>query len=374
MRLILHIGTHKTGTSSLQQFLRNNEDILAEKGIYYARIAGTKNANRLAKWVIFKQRKKVESFFEEHMKRACSANAHTVLISAESFYAMTKNFLQFKDNQVADYWASETEAVNFLRSVLPAETKIKIVTYFRRQDRFIESYYSQAIKTHSVTSSIDEFRYFMNEALNYWCHMKIWNAVFPGCCAYTYESVSSNITEQFCREILGLQNVNQFESPDLRMNVRISRDLIEYKRMLNRQEKSPIERYMNSIAFTQLSRTLPDDGKYTDYFTPVAREALLQELEENNGLLRVYFSMPAFPALSNEERNDRAPYPGLSAGKAEEIARLHRRMTRSTGYQIDRLGLLAARFIRKRLTFMAWIISPARSLLGRQKIQWLNAR
>ena len=35
MRLILHIGTHKTGTSSLQLFCRNNRKALLEHGIFY---------------------------------------------------------------------------------------------------------------------------------------------------------------------------------------------------------------------------------------------------------------------------------------------------------------------------------------------------
>lgn len=374
MRLILHIGTHKTGTSSLQEFLRNNEEVLARKGIYYARISKTKNANRLAKWVIFKQRKKVKSFIEDHMQRAREINAHTLLISAESFFAMVKNFIQFKDNEISDYWESETEAVNFFRDVLPAESAIKIVAYLRRQDRFIESYYSQAIKTHSVDLSIDEFRIFMNEALDYWRHMKVWNAVFPDCRVYTYDSVLPNITQHFCRNVLELQNIDQFKLPELRMNVRISRDLIEYKRTLKHQEKTPIDRYMNSIAFTQLSRVLPNNGEYRDFFTPDARTALLKDMKESNELLRVKYGMSPFPALSDDEKNNFTPYPGLSAQKAEKIAKLHRRMTRSTGYQVDRLGLLAARIIRKRLSFVAWIILPARILLGRQKYRWLNAR
>ena len=36
MQLILHIGTHKTGTSAVQECLHRNERRLAERGIYYA--------------------------------------------------------------------------------------------------------------------------------------------------------------------------------------------------------------------------------------------------------------------------------------------------------------------------------------------------
>jgi hypothetical protein len=35
MKLILHIGTHKTGTTSLQAWLANNREALAANGVSY---------------------------------------------------------------------------------------------------------------------------------------------------------------------------------------------------------------------------------------------------------------------------------------------------------------------------------------------------
>ena len=36
MKLILHIGTHKTGSTALQQFLSANPHSLSDRGIHYA--------------------------------------------------------------------------------------------------------------------------------------------------------------------------------------------------------------------------------------------------------------------------------------------------------------------------------------------------
>ena len=36
MKLLLHIGTHKTGTTALQQFLYANRELLAACGFHYA--------------------------------------------------------------------------------------------------------------------------------------------------------------------------------------------------------------------------------------------------------------------------------------------------------------------------------------------------
>ena len=35
MKFILHVGTHKTGTTSIQKYCRKNEDVLKEESILY---------------------------------------------------------------------------------------------------------------------------------------------------------------------------------------------------------------------------------------------------------------------------------------------------------------------------------------------------
>ena len=48
MRCILHIGTPKTGTTSLQRVLSSNRDTLAAEGVCYSRAAGKFNSRSLA--------------------------------------------------------------------------------------------------------------------------------------------------------------------------------------------------------------------------------------------------------------------------------------------------------------------------------------
>ena len=47
MRCILHIGTEKTGTSSIQSFLRQNRDVLRSHGILCAKSVGAPNNRAL---------------------------------------------------------------------------------------------------------------------------------------------------------------------------------------------------------------------------------------------------------------------------------------------------------------------------------------
>ena len=55
MKFIVHIGTHKTGTSSLQKFLLANEDKLACEKIHYAHLPNSKNANFLAGHIAYER-------------------------------------------------------------------------------------------------------------------------------------------------------------------------------------------------------------------------------------------------------------------------------------------------------------------------------
>jgi hypothetical protein len=366
VQLILHIGTHKTGTSALQECLRRNEQILAARGIHYARMAPSKNSNGLGRLVAKGGSAEVRAFIDRHLDKATTLGANTLVISAEALYAMTIFFHKFNGRQ-CDYWKSESKAIAFLHSLLPANLPTRLTVFFRRQDYFLESLYRQVVKSRAVTNPIDEFRLFMGEALDYWRHMEIWSAVFPNCAVYTYEQASNNIYEFFLRNVLQLANTEEFQGLDLRVNVRLSRDVLEYKRMLNGLDMSTVERDMSNLACTELARTQTDDGRYQDYLAPDARAALLREMECGNALLSETFGMKPFPTLSDDSLKGWVPYPGLSAERASELAELHARIRRGAGYRIERSALLARQFIQQHLPKLGWIISLGRSLLPRHR-------
>jgi hypothetical protein len=361
VQVILHIGTHKTGTSALQECLRRNEKMLADKGIHYARIAPYKNSNGLAKTVAKNRGAEVKAYVERHIDKAVTLGADTLIVSAESFYAMTMFFHKF-NARLGDYWNSESEAIEFLHCAFPQGVTTRLIVFFRRQDYFLESIYREVVKSRGVAMPIDEFRVFFSEALDYWRHMEIWSAVFPDCAVYTYEQASNNISEFFFRNVLHLTNTEEFYGLNLRMNIRLSRDVLEYKRMLNGIEMSPVDRYLSNLACTELAQALPDDGGYQDYLAPDARVALLREMASNNKLLSETFSMKPFPVILDDSLKDWAPYPGLSTEKARELAERYARIRRGAGYRIGRSALLARQFIQERLPMLSWIIPLGRSL------------
>ena len=131
MQLILHIGTHKTGTSAVQECrcLHRNERILAERGIYYAHRARARSLNQLAQLIASGQSSEARALVDSHLAKARAHGATTFLISAESFFAMTMFFHKLKGGDCEDYWALETRSIELLHDV-PGDMPKRVVVLF----------------------------------------------------------------------------------------------------------------------------------------------------------------------------------------------------------------------------------------------------
>lgn len=140
MKLILHIGQQKTGSTSLQRFLYDNYDALLKHKILYPRSLGTEHYKQHH---IFKYRDnlldeslKLKEKLESEIKRS---NANVVIISDENlFFGIRIN----KNN-----------IVNFLRSIFD---EIEILIYLRRQDLHAPSHYQQS-QLGLVTRTFDDW-------------------------------------------------------------------------------------------------------------------------------------------------------------------------------------------------------------------------
>ncbi|WP_432472026.1 hypothetical protein [Amphritea sp. HPY] len=184
-KLYLHIGTEKTGTTSIQEFLYSNKKALSKSGYHVLQCAGKKNhraipsycmsensyddfyfdrqIDNLEKKRIFKK-KLYNSFVKEI--NSLSDNIHSVIITSEHFHSRLKTL-------------EEVAAVKDL--VSPFFTDIEIICYLREQSDLASSLYSTGIKS---GSNID-FSSFLercspdNTYYNYYSFLNRWSNVFP---------------------------------------------------------------------------------------------------------------------------------------------------------------------------------------------------
>jgi len=94
MKIVIHMGLHKTGTTSFQNFLSNNKAALMDVGILYP----DSENNEESQWIIPNQLNMENwSFLEDYFKKviliAKSNSAKTIFISAEGMsILLSENF------------------------------------------------------------------------------------------------------------------------------------------------------------------------------------------------------------------------------------------------------------------------------------------
>lgn len=147
---VLHIGTEKTGTSSIQSFCRSNKEMLGDLGYYYPQSLGKAGHARLAASCLneetfghwhcqvanseFEEPPKFRQHLETAFKEECATQAkksHRLLISSEFLHS----------------WLVAKEEKQRLRDFLvPYTDHIRVVVYLRRQDQLVCSLLSTRIK------------------------------------------------------------------------------------------------------------------------------------------------------------------------------------------------------------------------------------
>ena len=255
--------------------------------------------NQLAHLIATGRKAEAQALIDSHLAKASAAGATTLLISAESFFAMTMFFHKLEGETCEDYWAAESRCIELLHGVLPADMPKRVVAFFRRQDKFLESVYAQTVRTRPLSESCEQFRDTAGEALDYARHMRLWRRAFPDCVVYTYEETANDAARFFLRNVLKTGDTEQFEGLDLRVNTSLARDLVEYKRELNKAT-SFVDQRMSNFVCAELERVVTDDGRYRDYLSPEARAKLLRDVEAGNATLSRDFGMTPFPPLTEQ--------------------------------------------------------------------------
>lgn len=123
MKLILHVGQPKTGTTSIQNLLQNNKELLKKGGILYK--TNSLNHQPIIQ-NIFNQNDTtlaLQEFIDEQKKTASALGCHSIILSSEALFEFDQIFLK----QMIDGFALET----------------KVIVYLKRQDLFLESSWKQ---------------------------------------------------------------------------------------------------------------------------------------------------------------------------------------------------------------------------------------
>ena len=143
---IIHVGTHKTGTTSLQYFLQSNQDIFEREGLRFSRSGwyGVVPGNHNVAWNLR------DGIFDEHVTTLIdelrAQEAQHAILSAEDFS------LLHAYPQALERFVTLLQSIGFTP---------KILVYLRAQAGYAESMYAERIKHGNVRS----FQTYLGEIL-----------------------------------------------------------------------------------------------------------------------------------------------------------------------------------------------------------------
>ncbi len=137
--LLFHIGFHKTGSTSIQRFLYDNDTELRKYGWFYPDFSEMVKPRQIAlnngfylRLPLFKKdRGKMWKIISENLKK------YNVIISEEGF--------------------SDEDIQTILSEAKKYHNNIKVIVYLRRQDLYIGSFYNQAVKAAYVHGTVNEY-------------------------------------------------------------------------------------------------------------------------------------------------------------------------------------------------------------------------
>ena len=315
----LHIGIHKTGTTTLQKFFVENKAVLLQKGLCYptegsyfykqgenhsllAHALKNEYPEMLPDNLAFSLEGCVNDLRADIQK----STAPEILISSEHFSLH-----------------STMEEVARLKSVFdPIASEIHVILYLRRQDHRIESGYSQMVKRGYRVGSFESFIQWMasapDQSLDYEKKVELFAKVFGG------KNLTVRIFEksqmhpqgliQDFMNILGMSNLEEFKQVQDE-NISPSTQAIEILRHVN----SLYPNVKSRKVFAQLLKNLPanlvDQTRYTLYSEALREKTLASYRASNERLARNFFNRPDGRLFHESEKTNAPIYPGLT-GKA----------------------------------------------------------
>lgn len=319
MKLAIHIGLPKTGSTFIQTTLLANAATLAEAGICYPTAHRDKIGNHYA-W---------EDAFASDPAAAAAAlraeakghGADTVLISAESFVL----FFAFKPGGA--------EALRALTS----QFEVEIVLMLRRQDDFLESYYAQSMRAGAAERieafaerPIFDFEGVVARILGADPAVKLRLAPF----APSREDPMASL-EPLCAAV-GLDRARLSPAPQARANTRSHRRMTLFLAELDKSHIAGVGRILRAL---DAADPIADDGGKCLSSTAFRRAFFERHLEANRRLCAAHGDAALAQALCMWRDAD----PGWAAPAPitpEERARAMRIVTRVSR---QRKALVAAR-------------------------------
>lgn len=301
--LYIHVGTPKTGTSAIQSFLLDNQEVLEQKGYCYRLMpfAYQGKASR---------RRNAHFALEKVTNEVGEVDRDATLKMVENGYQAVAQWLAENENVVLtdeSYWRYlRGENWKILERLIEIAKKnqaqVKIIVYLRRQDEFVVSLWKQNVREGRVMESCSSYldNKSNRKVLNYAKRLQEFESYVgkENLIVRKYERGSflgktGTIFSDFL-DALGLEWTDEFVIQKEVVNESIGDNYVEILRVLNQlvTEGGGFDRYASDF-FGQnavmCSRTGQQENRYS-MFSQEEQKAVWKKYEKSNeSVKKAYF-------------------------------------------------------------------------------------
>lgn len=304
-RLILHIGTHKTGTTGIQRFCAAHREALLREGILYPSYALIGEREHYAHhgvahglsgndpdWPV----EKVKRFLKE-VATQCPQDG-LVLLSAEPFYRHLiirgKRKAAYLDDR--DYWQVRRCFIEVVAAAF-GDFEVEVVVVFRKQPAYFDSLYQEIVKATRFTGTPFEYYLMKRNELNYFDQMNTWGELFPNIRVLLFEELlkQNNLVGDFLTATTG--KTLAFPAVASKWNSNLHPLVIETKRRFNAlppgaahaKPSAAIVKALQEVQKYGLSKGVISDAPRFTYLTPNEVRLVGSCCRTSNSLLRRRF-------------------------------------------------------------------------------------
>lgn len=316
----LHIGSPKTGSTALQEFLETNRDALDRQGVVYPRSTLRGHGHHdlafhihgaYPEWATPRDTPldTIAQELRNELGQTSSRPNCKVVLSSENFYLLCD--------------AKKTSS--FLRELgIPYES-LTVICYVRRQDDMHASWYNQRVKAQGYSGSLEDSVADTMDLWDYTTRLDRWAAEFGGTRLvvrpYQERDIPSLDIRRDFLHIIGVEeNGLTFAQED--SNSGLNQDILEFQRRINELPLNVSEKRRYHKALIALSAATKSRGIFCtdDLLSRNRREEILSTYAASNRRLaerflgrECLFDDGLSPAMKN------AHPPGLDVDKLMAI-------------------------------------------------------
>ena len=302
MRVILHIGQSKTGTTSLQSFLASNRESLAKSGILYPDVyrggmpLNVQNHNSFAEALNGLRRFpgfSAEEYWSQFQDQARKSGCQTILLSGESFWGAPQVWRIPEGEEVLE---SHLKKIKKLKEFIGRE-ECHLVLYLRRQDEWIDSNIPHLIRYEGLL----KYPVYQNDAqtvnvlapyLDYAPMLDLWEQTFETSqiTVIPYERDhlrDGDIISDFMERIGADHKIASFKSKETNEHASLSLEFVLLKKVLNETPKNKAEERAIIEILTDLDEKMGSRRKYKIDAT-LRKELMDRVAGQNRSLAQKY--------------------------------------------------------------------------------------